>query len=85
MWIEGAVFLEIDGNCLRNLGLTLMISSFLLSKAVLKLLLIHRFSRCKTRSKGSWQKLRVSCEGRNSLHMPLHMPLHMLHAAYYDW
>ena len=46
MWIEGAVLLEIDGNCLRNLGLTLMISSFLLSKAVLKLLLIHRFSRC---------------------------------------
>ena len=45
MWIEGAV-LEIDGNCLRNLGLTLMISSFLLSEAVLKLLLIHRFSRC---------------------------------------
>ena len=37
--------MEIDGNCLRNLGLILMISSFLLSKAVLKLL-IHRFSRC---------------------------------------
>ena len=46
MWIEGAVLLEIDGNCLRNLGLTLMISSFLpFSEAVLKLLLIHRFSR----------------------------------------
>ena len=29
MWIEGAVLLQIDGNCLRNLGLTLMISSFL--------------------------------------------------------
>ena len=79
MWIESAVLLEIDGNCLRNLGLILMISSFLLSKAVLKLL-IHRFSRCKTRSKGSWQKLRVSCEGRHSLRM-----VHALHAAYYDW
>ena len=33
MWIEGAV-LEIDGNCLRNLGLTLMISSFLLRGGV---------------------------------------------------
>jgi hypothetical protein len=34
MWIEGAVLLEIDGNCLRNLGLTLMISSFLLRGGV---------------------------------------------------
>ena len=34
MWIEGAVLLEIDRNCLRNLGLTLMISSFLLRGGV---------------------------------------------------
>ena len=34
MWIEGAVLLQIDGNCLRNLGLTLMISSFLLRGGV---------------------------------------------------
>ena len=75
------MLLEIDGNCLRNLGLTLMISSFLpFSEAVLKLLLIHRFSlaiklRAKTRSKNCASAVKVArqkqsrCEemGRNRI------------------